>query len=98
MYVATLNVLARQDNGDNLGDLKIELKIFFRPQAGFSILIGLVTQGAEVRSPGPALTCVASGHEIFSTSICPLIHVGQLSVTGTSKGIRTGCSQEEWLG
>ena len=35
----------------------------------------------------PALTYVAVGHEIY-TSICPLplIHVGQLSVTGTSKG------------
>ena len=41
-------------------------------RAGFLILIGLVTQGAEVRSPGQVLTCVAFGHEIFSTSICPL--------------------------
>ena len=47
-------------------------------------------QGEEVRSPGPALTCAAFGHAIFSTSICslPLIHVRQLSVTGTSKGTR----------
>ena len=68
---------------------------------GCVILIGLVTQGAEVRIPGPALTFVVIGHEIFSTAIrlLPLIKVERFSVLGTSKGTQYWLSPGKvWLG
>ena len=70
---------------------------------GCQFHVGLVTQGAEVLSPGLALLVwhldMRSSLRPFAP--LPLIHVGQLSVTvtGTSKGTRYWLFPgKEWLG
>ena len=70
-------------------------------RAGLSIPRWPCHPGGRGSLPRPGITCVAFEYEIFSTSICPLplIHVGQLSVTGTSKGTRYWLFPgKEWLG
>ena len=72
-------------------------------RAGLSIPRWPCHPGVEVRSPGPALLVwhldMRYSLRPFAPPPVPLIHVGQLSVTGTSKGTRYWLFPgKEWLG